>query len=52
MKDLMIKLRSLPSFETTVSVVKVWISSRLNMLGVGRGNGTLFSNISRGVANA
>jgi len=48
----MIELRNLPFSETMVSVVKAWILSRLIISGVGSGKGTLFSNISLGVANA
>jgi len=33
-------------------MVRALISSRLNILGLGNGNGSLLSNISRGVAKA
>jgi len=47
-----INLLNSPFSDTTVSMVRELISSRLNILGLGNGNGTLLSNISRGVAKA
>lgn len=41
-----------PVSDTTVSTVRELIWSRLNISGVGRGNGTFFKMSSRGVAIA
>jgi hypothetical protein len=46
------KVRNSPFSETTVSLAKAWIWSRLNISGLGSGKGTLFKNNSLGVANA
>jgi hypothetical protein len=44
--------RSSPSSDTRLSTANALIWSRLKMEGVGRGNGTLLSNISLGEAIA
>lgn len=44
--------QQIPSFDTSASVVRALIASRLKMLGMGIGTGTLFNNISRGIAIA